>query len=956
MSEPKKLFLLDAYAMIYRYYFAFINAPRRTSWGLNTSAPYGFTNALIDVLKNEKPTHIGVAFDPGGKTFRHQQYEAYKGQRQEMPEELRASIPYVKQIIEGFNIPILQVEGFEADDVIGTLAKQAVKEGFESYLLTPDKDYCQLVEPGIFIFRPRSFGPGYETMNEDSVREKFSVSQPSQVIDILGLWGDASDNIPGAPGIGEKRAKDLIATYGSIENIYNHIDELKGKQKENLIAFKDQVLLSKDLATIRINAPIAFHEESLRYDGASKQKLTELFQQLEFKTLGNRLFGETAKVASSTNAVNPTVATSPAKKTAPVQGSLFDMFNEPMTEPSQSTDENQNSESIESNESTIQTIDTTEHSYHLADTFEKRAELLSLLRESGEFCFDTETTSLDVISAELVGVSFSVKKAEAWYVPFPENQDEAQVIANELKPVLEDMSLAKVGQNMKYDISVLANYGIDVQGPMFDTMIAHYLVQPDLRHGLDYLAELYLNYKMVGIDELIGKKGIHQKSFRSVPVEQAKEYSGEDADITLQLKEIMTVELRKHGVLRLFTEVEMPLVKILSKIERNGVSLNVEALKQSSIELKTEIAAIEQAIYSKAGCEFNIGSPKQLGEILFDRLKISDKAKKTKTQQYQTGEEVLVLLKDEHPIVADILDYRSLKKLVSTYIDALPELINPKTNRIHTSYNQAIVGTGRLSSTNPNLQNIPVRTEKGKEIRRAFIPSSSDRVFVSADYSQVELRVIAHCSGDENFIEAFRNNEDIHTATASKIFGIPLDAVTSEQRRQAKSANFAISYGSSAFGLAQNLNIARKDAQFLIDGYFATYPKVKEFMDKQIGIARDQGYVETLMGRRRYLQDINSNNATVRGFAERNAINAPIQGSAADIIKIAMIKICKEFNRHNLQSKMIMQVHDELNFDVLKSELDQVTEIVRNGMQNAMHLKVPLLVDLGIGDNWLEAH
>jgi len=936
MSDIKKLFLLDAYAMLYRSYFAFINAPRRTSWGLNTSAPYGFTNALIDVLKTEKPTHIGVAFDPGGKTFRHQQYEAYKAQRQEMPEELRASIPYVKQIIEAFNIPILQVEGFEADDVIGTLAKQAVKQGFESYLLTPDKDYCQLVEPGIFIYRPRSFGPGYEIMDVESVKTKFSISEPSQVIDILGLWGDASDNIPGAPGIGEKRAKDLVAAYGSIENIYNHLDELKGKQKDNIIAFKDQILLSKYLATIHTNVPIEFHEESLRYDVASKQKLIDLFKHLEFRTFANRLFGEQT----------PVTATPTPKKAAPVQGSLFDMIEE----------QPEITQASEVAVSTFDTIYTKEHNYHLVDTPEKRQQLFDMLKQNSEFCFDTETTSLDVIDARLVGISFAVKNNEAWYVSVPEDTIEAQAIANLFKPLFEDMSIAKIGQNMKYDISVLANYDIEVQGQMFDTMIAHYLVQPDLRHGLDYLAELYLNYKMVSIDELIGKKGIHQKSFRSVPLEQAKEYSGEDADITFQLRDILQTELRKHGLTRLFSEVEMPLVKILSQIERTGVNLNVEALKQSSVELKTEVATIEQAIYQKAGCEFNIASPKQLGEILFDRLKISDKAKKTKTKQYATGEEVLELLKGEHPIVDDILEYRSIKKLVSTYIDALPELINHTTNHVHTSYNQAIVATGRLSSTNPNLQNIPVRSQKGKEIRRAFIPSASDRVFLSADYSQIELRVIAHFSGDEAFIQAFKNNEDIHAATASKIFGIPLAEVTSEQRRQAKSANFAISYGSSAFGLGQNLNISRKDAQFLIDGYFATYPKVKEFMDKQIGIAREQGYVETMMGRRRYLQDINSNNATVRGFAERNAINAPIQGSAADIIKIAMIKICKEFSKKNLQSRMIMQVHDELNFDVLKTELDVVTELVRNGMQNAIHLKVPLLVDLGVGDNWLEAH
>jgi len=936
MSDQKKLFLLDAYAMLYRSYFAFINAPRRTSWGLNTSAPYGFTSALIDVLRTEHPTHIGVVFDPGGKTFRHQHFEAYKAQRQEMPEELRASIPFVKQIIEAFNIPIFQVEGYEADDVIGSLAKQAVKQGFQCYLLTPDKDYCQLVESGIYIFRPRSFGPGYEIMDIESVKTKFSINEPIQVIDILGLWGDASDNIPGAPGIGEKRAKDLIATYGSIENIYNHLDDLKGKQKENIIAFKDQILLSKNLATIRTNVPIEFHEQSLKYEVVSKQKVMDLFNYLEFKTLGNRLFGEQTQ---------PTVSVPTAKNTIPIQGSLFDML-----------DQQPETTQVETEETSIATIYTQEHHYQLVDTIDKRQQLIEILKHSCEFCFDTETTSLDIIDAQLVGISFAIRKSEAWYVSFPDDANEAQAIANEFKPLFEDMSIAKIGQNMKYDISVLANYGIEVQGQLFDTMIAHYLVQPDLRHGLDYLAEYYLNYKMVSIEELIGKKGLHQKSFRSVPLEQAKEYSCEDADMTFQLRDILLNKLRYYGQTRLFSEIEMPLVKILSKIERTGVSINVEVLRQSSVDLKNEVITIEQAIYEKAGCVFNIGSPKQLGEILFDRLKISEKAKKTKTKQYATGEIILEQLKGEHPIIDDILEYRSIKKLVSTYIDALPKLINTLTNRIHTSYNQAVVSTGRLSSTNPNLQNIPIRTQKGKEIRKAFIPSSTERVLLSADYSQVELRVIAHFSGDENFIQAFKNNEDIHTATAAKIFGIPLDSVTGEQRRQAKSANFAISYGTSAFGLAQNLNISRKEAQFLIDGYFLTYPKVKEFMETQISIAREKGYVETIMGRRRYLQDINSHNATVRGFAERNAINAPIQGSAADIIKIAMIKICKEFSKKCLRSTMIMQVHDELIFDVLKSEIDLVTEIVRNGMQNAIILKIPLLVDIGIGDNWLEAH
>lgn len=926
MSDQKVLFLLDAYALIYRSYFAFIKNPRINSKGLNTSAMFGFTNTLNDVLKNQQPTHIGVVFDPAGPTFRHIEYPEYKANRQETPEDLRASVPYVKQIIEAFNIPILEVDGFEADDVVGTIAKKAAREGYTVYMMTPDKDYCQLVEDNIFMYKPRSFGSGIDIMGIDEVNEKFAVEKPMQVIDILGLWGDSSDNVPGAPGIGEKTAKKLIAAYGSIEGIYENIDDLKGKQKEKLIDNKEQVMLSKYLVTIKTDVPIEFEPEKLKHEDIDKQALIELFNELEFKNLASRIFNVPAFKAKA----NPA-------------GQQLGLFDE--------VDTSAQPESVQS----LKTIKDVDHTYTLVDTPEARAALIEKLSTQTEFCFDTETTSLETIEAELVGLAISFVANEAYYIPFPEDFSQTKSIVNEFKDVFENTDIVKIGQNLKYDISVLMNYDIQVRGRLFDTLLAHYLLQPEQKHGLDRLAEQYLDYTMVSIDELIGKKGPNQRSFRTVPLDQAKEYAGEDADITFQLKKILSSELDKYNLTDLFEQIEMPLLQVLARMEMTGVCLNTEALEHFSKELTAQITDIEQTIYKLAEVEFNIASPKQLGEVLFDKMKIVEKAKKTKTKQYSTSEEVLSKLVGTHEIIQHILDYRSLKKLLSTYIDALPKLIHAKTGKIHTSYNQAVVATGRLSSNNPNLQNIPIRTEKGKEVRKAFIPESGN-IFLSADYSQIELRVIAHYSCDEHFVDAFVNNLDIHAATAAKIFKVPLEEVTEEQRRQAKSANFAISYGSSAFGLSQNLNIPRKDAQFLIDGYFATYPMVKEFMDRQIEQARNRGFVETMMGRRRYLPDINSRNATVRGFAERNAINTPIQGSAADIIKIAMIDIQKEFDQQNIQSRMIMQVHDELNFDVKADEIEVVKQIVKQKMENAVTLQIPLTVDMGIGHNWLEAH
>jgi len=932
MSEnTKKLFLIDGHAMLYRSYFAFIKAPRVNSKGVNTSGIFGFTNTLYELMRSQNPSHIGVVFDPKGKTFRHDMYEAYKANRQETPEDLKASIPEIMEIIQGFNIPVIQVENYEADDVIGTLAKQAAAQGYEVYMATPDKDYCQLVEENIKMYKPRSFGGGVDIWGVEEVLNKFEVKNTLQVIDILGLWGDSADNVPGAPGIGEKTAKKLIEAYGSIEGIYENIDDLKGKQKEKLIDNKELVMLSKELVTIDLNVPVNFNDYNFEIQEINTQLLQQKFNDLEFANLARKIL--------HSNGNSQTIATPKAKVQAnPGQLGLFDEPIEPTEYVSQ-----------------YNTITDVKHTYILVDTPTQIDKLIVELCEQKAFCFDTETTSLSTIDAELCGIAFSYEKGKAYYIPFPADQLKAQKLADRIAPIFS-CNACKIGQNLKYDISVIANYNIEVKGELFDTLLAHYILQPEGRHKLEILSEQYLNYEMVKIEELIGKKGKTQGNFRDVPIEKATEYACEDADVTFQLYSILKKELETNEQYELFKNIEVPLVPVLSTMERNGVRIDSLALEEFSIDLTKRLQEIEKQTYELAGEVFNLGSPKQLGEILFDKLKITDKAKKTKTKQYATGEDILSKLVDTHEIVPLILEYRELKKLLSTYIDALPKLVNPKTNNIHTSFNQAIVGTGRLSSTNPNLQNIPIKTAKGREIRKAFIPTAKNRVFVSADYSQIELRVIAHMSGDENFISAFANGEDIHSSTAAKIFDIPVEEVTSEQRRQAKSANFAISYGSTAFGLGQGLNIARKDAQFLIDGFFANYPKVKGFMDEQINKAREVGFVETMYGRRRYLPDINSQNATVRGFAERNAVNAPIQGTAADIMKIAMINIHAAMQEQNLQSNLIMQVHDELNFDVLESELEVMKEIISKGMQEAVKLTVPLDVDLGVGDNWLEAH
>lgn len=932
MDTPKKLFLLDAYALIYRSYFAFIRTPRINSKGLNTSAIFGFTNTLDQVLQQENPTHIAVVFDPPGPTFRHEMFEAYKANRDETPEDIRKSIPYIKQIIEGYNIESIQVAGYEADDVIGTLAKTADKEGYEVFMMTPDKDYAQLVTEKVKMYKPGRSGNEVEILGIDEVKKKFGIENPSQVIDILALWGDSSDNIPGAPGIGEKTSQKLVAAYGSVEGLLEKTSELKGKQKESIENNVDQIKLSKVLATIKTDVPVEFGTEQLVRREMNRDKLKEVFEELEFRTMAQRILQQT----SAPQQTKPTQH--------PQQTSLFNFEEEPAQEFEQQS---------------LESINTIEHNYVLVELEDDRNELISKLSGLKEFCFDSETTSKDVNNAEIVGLSFSWKAHEAFYVPLPNDRSKCLKVLEEFKPLFENPKIGKIGQNIKYDISMLKWYGVEVNGELFDTMLAHYLLEPDHRHGMDYLSEVYLGYKPISFVEVCGSNGKTQITMREAykrNPELVKDYAAEDADITWQLKEIMAKGLAEKELTKLAEEIEMPLVPVLADMEKTGVKLNGEALKLFAEDLTETIFATEKEIIKMAGQDFNVSSPKQLGEVLFDRMKLDDKAKKTKTGQYSTNEETLARIQDKHPIIARILEYRGQKKLLSTYVEALPLLINKKTGKIHTSYNQAVASTGRLSSVNPNLQNIPIREEQGREIRRAFIPSDENHIFFSADYSQIELRLMAHLSEDPNLLEAFLNNEDIHTATAAKINKIPIADVTRDMRSQAKTANFGIIYGISAFGLSQRLNISRSEGKDLIDGYFESYPKVKEYMDESIRIAREKGYVETLLGRRRQLADINSRNAVVRGMAERNAINAPIQGSAADIIKLAMINIYRRFNEEKLQSKMILQVHDELNFDVYKPELDRVKEIVIHEMQNAISLKVPLIVDFGVGENWLEAH
>jgi DNA polymerase-1 len=920
----KKLFLIDAYALIYRSYFAFINNPRINSKGMNTSAVFGFVNTIEQILKLEQPTHLAIAFDLHGPTFRHELYEPYKATREAMPEAIRIAIPYIRKMVDAYRIPTLECQGYEADDVIGTMAKSAEKSDFQVFMVTPDKDYAQLVSPNIFMYKPKRMGNEMEIWGIPQVCENFQISRPEQVIDLLGLMGDSSDNIPGCPGIGPKGAALLISQFGSIDGVYASIDQLKGKQKESLVNFEEQVRLSRKLAEIILEVPLNHTPDELIRQEPDHQKLNEIFSELEFRNMLSRL--------PKAEVVQP--------KPVSMQGSLFD-FDEQVVPVSFT--------------SGLEQIHTSEHSYHLVEGKDARAALISELFRQKEFCFDTETTGLDPLLDQLVGISISYSKGEAFYIPVPADQKVAREIVSEFKPLFDSETVMKVGQNIKFDALVLSGYGIKLHGPIFDTMVAHYLIQPELRHNLDFLSEIYLGYKKIATVELIGK-GKNQTTMRSVDLQTIKEYACEDADITLQLKPLLEKEMKEAGVTKLFEEVEMPLLKVLTGMELTGMKIDVNALDQYAVILREQIIRLENEIIEMAGEPFNISSPKQLGHILFDKLLLDPKAKKTKTKQYSTNEEVLVTLQDRHPVIGKVLEHRGLKKLLSTYVESLPKLINPKTGKIHTSYNQTVAVTGRLSSNNPNLQNIPIRDENGREIRKAFVPGDSDHLFLSADYSQIELRIMAALSGDKVMIEAFANGEDIHAATAAKIYSIPLEQVTSDMRRKAKTANFGIIYGISPFGLAQRLNIPRNEAKQLIDDYFINFPQVKLYMDEQILLARQRGYVETIMGRRRYLKDITSENAAVRGFAERNAINAPIQGSAADIIKVAMVRIQKRFDAENIASRMNLQVHDELNFDLLKSETDVVKRIVKEEMEHAVNLVVPLEVEMEAAENWLLAH
>lgn len=945
-----KLFLLDAYALIYRAYYALIKNPRINSKGFNTSAVLGFVNTLEELLKKENPTHIGVAFDPSGPTFRHEAYEAYKAQREETPEVIRLSVPIIKDIIRAYRIPILEVPGYEADDVIGTLATEAGQQGLTTYMMTPDKDYGQLVKENVFMYRPKFGDKEFEVMGIEQVKAKFDIESPLQVIDMLGLMGDSSDNIPGCPGVGEKTAQKLIAQFGSIENLLDNTDQLKGALKKKVEDNREMIAFSKFLATIKTDVPITLNLEELKRKTPDEESLRKIFEEMEFRSLIERVFNREGLP-------HPTEAQAPKKMggqlslfgqepetsvpSADSQGNLFAEF----------TAEGQGSSEF----SNLASLKTTNHDYQLLDTEEKRYDFIQIIKTKDFFSLDTETTGTDPITAELVGMSFSYAENQAVYVPVPAERSEALKIINEFKEVLANKQTLKIGQNIKYDMMVLARYGVEVRGPIFDTMIAHYVLQPELRHNMDYLAEIYLHYQTIPIEELIGAKGKKQGNMRDLPPEAVYEYACEDADVTLQLKHALEKELEAQKVGPLFYDIEMPLVPVLAYMEHNGVRVDTDALRETSLHFTARMKQIEEEVHQLAGVEFNIASPKQVGEVLFDRLKIVAKAKKTKTGQYVTSEEVLESLRGKHEIVGKILEHRGLKKLLGTYIDALPLLINPETGKIHTSFNQTVTATGRLSSSNPNLQNIPIRNEDGKEIRKAFIPEEGCEFF-SADYSQIELRIMAHLSGDKNMIEAFREGDDIHAATAAKIYKIGIDEVTREQRSKAKTANFGIIYGISVFGLAERMNVPRSEAKELIDGYFQTYPQIKEYMDKSIETAREKGCIETVFGRKRYLPDIHSHNSVVRGYAERNAINAPIQGSAADIIKVAMVKIYQRFQAEGIRSKMILQVHDELNFSVLPEEKETVRQIVIEEMERAYAMQVPLRADCGWGNNWLEAH
>ena len=951
MSQ-KRLYLLDAYALIFRGYFAFIKNPRINSKGMDTSAIMGFMNALMDVIKREKPDHLAVAFDKGGSDYRYEMYQEYKAHRDETPEAIKIAVPYIQELLKAMHIPIMEKAGFEADDLIGTLAKQAEKEGFKVYMVTPDKDFAQLVSENIFMYKPARMGNDIEIWGIPEVLEKFEIERPEQVIDFLGMMGDAADNIPGLPGVGEKTAKKFLKEYGSMENLLANTDELKGAIKDKIEANAELGLLSKKLATILLDCPVEFNAEDFELSKPDVEKTDALFNELEFRQMKaqfDKYFGtgkeydeiDTNGNGSSTETPQPTKKAA-VKKTNEDQFDLFG-FSDDSDEPKPN--------------SFYATLETTNHNYQIIQGDLGIKLFLQNLNNQTSVCFDTETTGIDALNAELVGMSFSWEKGKAFYVPFPENREEAQILVDKFKPFFENENIEKIGQNVKYDLKVLTKYGITIKGKLFDTMIAHYLINPDMRHNMDVLSETYLKYSPKSIEDLIGKKGKNQKSMRDVVLEDIKEYAAEDADVTLQLKEVFSPILDKAETKKLFDEIEIPLIPVLAAMELEGINLDVPFLKEMSVEMAKESSELEQKIYETAGEKFNLASPKQLGDVLFDKMKIGGaKQKKTKTGQYATGEEVLSYLANEHQIVRDILEWRQMVKLQSTYIDALPNQVDKKTGRVHTDYMQTVAATGRLSSNNPNLQNIPIRTERGRLIRKAFIARDENYTLVSADYSQIELRIIAALSGEENMIKAFQNNEDIHRSTAAKVFNVPLEEVTKEQRSNAKTVNFGIIYGVSAFGLSNQTSLSRKESAELIDAYYATYPKLKSYMSNQVDFARENGYVQTILGRRRYLKDINSANMMVKSGAERNAVNAPIQGSAADIIKIAMINIHKKLTSENWKSKMLLQVHDELVFDVHNSELEKIKPMIKHEMENAFKMDVPLEVEIGVGKNWLEAH
>ena len=948
MSDQKRVFLVDAFALIFRGYYAFIKNPQINSKGLDTSAIMGFMNSLLDVIKRERPDHLAVCFDKGGSVDRVEMFEAYKANRDETPEAIKIAVPYIQEILKAMHIPIMVKAGFEADDVIGTLSKQAEKEGYKTFMVTPDKDFAQLVSENIFMYKPR-FGGGYDIWGVPEVQEKFGVTDPLQVIDFLGMMGDSADNIPGLPGVGEKTAKKFLATYGSMENLLANTHELKGKMKEKVEAAKDLGMLSKKLATIMLDVPVTFNAKDFELDQPDIAQVTALFSELEFRNLLTNFtktfaIEDAAKTNSAENASEEKTNAAP-KKVAPSAEGQFDLFAAPGT----------GSISEAEVASGFKTISTTSHFYQHIDAPFSRKLLIRKLMEQTSVCFDTETTGLKALEVELIGIAFSYEAGKGYYVSFPEDQDETKTILEEFRPFFES-KIEKIGHNLKYDIKVLSNYGMPVKGKLFDTMIAHYLINPDMRHTMDMLAETYLNYQPVSITELIGKKGKNQLSMRVIPIADQTEYAVEDADITFQLKQLFTGELESGNVTKLFNDIELPLVSVLTAMEIEGININTDFLNKLSVTLTDDINRLEKNIYEQAGEAFNIASPKQLGIVLFEKMELVKKPKKTKTGQYATGEDILSYLAKEHEIIRDIQEYRQYKKLQSTYVDALPNEVNPKTGRIHTQYMQAVAATGRLSSNNPNLQNIPIRTERGKEVRKSFIPRDENYVLLAADYSQIELRIIAALSAEENMMEAFKNGEDIHASTAAKVFNVPLDEVTREQRSNAKTVNFGIVYGVSAFGLSNQTDLSRSEAKELIDTYYETYPKLKAYMSAQVDFAREHGYVETVLNRRRYLKDINSRNSMVRSGAERNAVNAPIQGSAADIIKLAMINIHNRFEKENFKSKMLLQVHDELVFDAHKDELDTIRPIIKYEMENAFKMSVPLDVEVGIGENWLEAH